>query len=61
MTLSITKKLELESSSHKLYSQKAIGRIREALNIESIDEIWEKRPDSMKGHRQRLAAEANNL
>ena len=38
------KEFRIGKTSHKRYSRKAIERIREALNEESIDEIWAKRP-----------------
>lgn len=36
------KEFWIGSSCHKRYSQKAIGKIKEALEKESIEEIWEK-------------------
>ncbi len=42
------KEITIGTSHHKLYSQKAIPRIRECLKNESMDDIWKNRPKSMR-------------
>lgn len=42
------KEIVVGSAHHKRYSQKSISRIQDCLKNESVDTIWENRPDSMR-------------
>jgi len=46
------KEIKIGKAVFKRYSQKAIGEIKKALEKESADEIWRKRP--VKGERTKL-------
>ena len=45
------KEFRIGSVRHKRYSQKAIGRLKEALESESIDDIWKKRQQTIRNRR----------
>ena len=42
------KKIAVGKAQYKRYSQEAIPKIRECLENEDLEEIWQKRPDSMR-------------
>ena len=48
------KEFRIGRTRHKRYSQKAIGRLKEALEGESIDNIWKKRQESIKNRRRSM-------
>ena len=49
------KEFSIGSIRHKRYSQKAIGRLKEALENESIDNIWKKHKESIKNRRHSMS------